>query len=238
MVDILMLGDKAVGYAEPLREITEKHHELYITIYGGGSAFPKFHYAMHLADVLLACQCNLNCFTTERKHRMSKTIGARVFQGMERTLAENVLADTVSQFKAGDKLNLERLHKNNVIRDAGFLSILKEEFPTAVQMYVCTSATVEAGEIRKGNICLLEISDDNFEMAEILSFLKVVDNNSALFLVHVAGVPKVGTTRWRRNVEDTKIYPASKIKRTFVYAPLTGDEIRIAETIHTRSVAN
>lgn len=238
MVDILMLGDKAVQYAEPLRRITEEHHGLYITIYGQECAFPKFHYAMHLADVLLASQCNLSCFTTERKHRMSKTIGARVFQGIERTLAENVLADTVSQFKAGDKLHLERLHKNNLIRDAEILQILKEEFPTALQMYVCTSATVEAGEIRKGNICLMEISGDNFEMVEILSFLKVVDENGAVFLVHVAAVPKVGTNRWRRNVEDTKIYPASKIKRTLIYAPLTGDDVRIAETIHTRSVSN
>ena len=238
IVDILSLGDAAVQHAEFLRTLIEKHHDHFITIYGSGAAFPKFHYMLHLPDVLLKVQHNLSCFTTERKHRLSKTIGARIFRSMEQSLVQNVLADTVKNFKDGEKLQLERLEKNNLIRDEWLLENLRCEFPSALEMYVSTAATVEAGEIRKGNICLLETALHQYQMFEVLGFVKITfEKMKAQFLVHAVALPKVGAQKWQKNVEheNTGMYPACQIKRNLAYAPLSNGQIRILETIHTRN---
>ena len=86
ILDIVMLQDRAVRYVDLLLRTIERHHKAYITLYGVEAAYPKYHFTLHLPEILSTHGVNISAFTTERKHRLVKSIANHVFSNFEHTL--------------------------------------------------------------------------------------------------------------------------------------------------------
>ena len=86
ILDVCSLGDKALPYLPLLRRTIERHHSLFTDLYGVDGTIPKYHYTMHLPDVMEAHGVNMSSFVVERKHRCAKRIANRTFSNFEHTL--------------------------------------------------------------------------------------------------------------------------------------------------------
>lgn len=233
IVALMSAGDAACRYTAHLRSIIEEHHVLFIKCYGSSKATPKFHYCMHLPDVLEALQINASCFTTERKHRLSKKMAARVFANFEDVLLQDFLCETMAQFKLGDDFLLERLGKDLEVCDETILEAFQEVFPEMTAVYTCTSATLVVGLIHKQDVVLLQAESPDGEqiVCEVLAFFKIVcrDSDDFRFMVHVNTFEEIASAKWKPCLDGAKVYEASCVKCVLTYAPLEGDVIRIVE---------
>jgi hypothetical protein len=88
IVDIASMGDKALRYIDKLTVIISRHHRLFLELYGEDMAYPKFHYVLHMPEVLRNQQSNFSCFVVERKHRVGKSIANHIFGNYERSLVQ------------------------------------------------------------------------------------------------------------------------------------------------------
>lgn len=95
ILDIVSLHDSALQHLGKLRATIERHHERYIGLYGRDAAFPKFHYTMHLPEVMAEQGINLSAFVVERKHRHVKKLANHLFANFEYTLARTAIRNSV-----------------------------------------------------------------------------------------------------------------------------------------------
>jgi hypothetical protein len=68
-----------------LRELVASHHILFAQLYPS-CIRPKLHYLHHVVDGIEAHQKHISCFSTERKHKMPKSVAAFAFCGFAVTV--------------------------------------------------------------------------------------------------------------------------------------------------------
>ncbi len=85
IMDLLLLGDQCVLHCDELQELERQHHEVFMELFPD-CAKPKLHYSRHIAECVRRFQVNLNCFSTERRHRASKSVAAFCYNRMSRSL--------------------------------------------------------------------------------------------------------------------------------------------------------
>lgn len=64
--------------AEGLMDAIRSYLRAFVAVYGAEHVVPKFHYALHLPEILERCHFLPSCFVHERKHRMPKRYGNQV----------------------------------------------------------------------------------------------------------------------------------------------------------------
>lgn len=70
IVDILSLRDKAVEHVGKLKELMERHHKLFLILYGSSVAKPKIHLVHHVPMSLEQHKVLLDCFSCERRLKL------------------------------------------------------------------------------------------------------------------------------------------------------------------------
>ena len=78
ILSILRSGHRAVARVRLLRQVVEEHHDMFVRLYPGCAKI-KPHLMFHIVDAIERFQVNISCFSTERKHKSSKHIGAFAF---------------------------------------------------------------------------------------------------------------------------------------------------------------
>jgi len=93
ITEILKKGDAAVLHVAKLEATISEHHYLFLRLYPD-CAKPKLHDLQHIPQCLARFQRNLNCFTTERKHREAKRIAddVSVMGNLSRTVLQRQLS--------------------------------------------------------------------------------------------------------------------------------------------------
>ncbi len=103
IVDMLRGGDKNAGRHEELRELIEQHQRRYMALYPT-CVKPKLHYAQHLPACWARFGRNLSCFAPERKHRVSKRLGAFCFNQMAKTLTIRCARQELRALEVSDSM--------------------------------------------------------------------------------------------------------------------------------------
>ena len=234
IVEIMGLGDRAVQYVAVLRATIEKHHELYVAIYGKEACQPKFHYTMHLPDVLERFKVNLSCFVTERKHRLSKSVASRTFNLFEQVLLTDYLMRYLQDFREATPLALESMTTDIGLKDASITEGFAELFPKMVSVSAGVSANLAVGRVKRKDLVFLEV-DDGFHVGEVACFFKLRFPDSVHFLVHVLLLEPVGRPHWKLRSSDSRIFPTVCVQAILGFAPLDGGEVLLVEPFRMRS---
>ena len=90
-LELLVAMQEGLNQPQPWRNaarlvaLNAEHHALFLELYPE-SVVPKLHYLVHVFECLRRFRCRLNCFSTERKHRETKRLGAFAFRELQKTL--------------------------------------------------------------------------------------------------------------------------------------------------------
>lgn len=229
IVNLMSLGDEVLNHIQFLRRTVEQHHRKFVRVYGGECCTPKFHYMLHLADVLERLQINVSCFVTERKHRLSKAIASRLFDKFEAVLLSDFIHHTCKQFASETSLQLESVEKDLPLKDKNLVHAFKERFPTMTAVFASSAATLVVGRVQRNDMVLLQM-EAAFYIGKATGFFKMLLDGSAVqFMAHVLLYEEFSKRKWRPKPEQTLVVPTSCIKATVPYATSSGDEIFIVE---------
>ena len=95
---------------EQLLGRVHKFLELFVAAFGYDSQVPKFHWLLHLPEILARLGFLLNCFVLERKHRMGKRYAtdlSNISKDPSKSLLGEVLSHQLGQLNGQDAFNFE-----------------------------------------------------------------------------------------------------------------------------------
>lgn len=234
IVELMALGDKAVEHTLYLRREIQRHHRLFIELYGIDATTPKFHYTLHLPDVLDELQRNVSCWVGERKHRLPKTSASRVFNEFETSLLSECLTNFVHEMKPADAFGLERLANDVPLDDPSLLGDFHQCFPGLVAVFANKSATTAIGQVKHRALLLLS-TNHGFQIGEVLLFFKLVCRGGfCKFLACFTLFEQVSPGKCRRCPGNRAIYETRCIQSQLMYAELDDSQVRIVEPIQVR----
>ena len=234
IVEFMSLGDRAVQHTAWLRATIEKHHELYVACYGKAACQPKFHYAMHLPDVLDRFGVNMSCFVTERKHRLSKCVAARTFNLFEQVLLTDYLFHYLRDFLEEAPLAVESMGKTLPVRDSAIIDGFAELFSEVLSVEAGASAILAVGSVKRKDVVLLQV-DEGWHVGEVTGFYKLKLPASVRFMVHVLILEAVKRPRWQLRSGDSRIFSTECVRAILAFAPLGGGEVLLVEPLLMRS---
>ena len=233
IVELMGMGDKAVKYTSYLRREIQRRHFLFIGLYGVDAATPKFHYTLHLPDVLDELQRNVSCWVGERKHRLPKSIASRVFNEFEKSLLSECLTHFIQQIKPANAFELESLAKDVPLDDPSMLDHFNECFPGRREVFANKSATTAIGKVRHQALLLLS-TNHGFQVGEVLLFFKLVFNDGPCkFLACFTLFEQISPRKCRR-CPGNQVYETRCIESQLMYAELQDSCVRIVEPIQVR----
>lgn len=100
MMDIiffLSLQEKTLLHVGALDKAICKHHHMFLALYPECNK-PKTHWLRHIPQQLHTLQCNLSCFSPERKHKGVKVLASKVFVNVDRGVFYRAVAEDVKGF--------------------------------------------------------------------------------------------------------------------------------------------
>ena len=101
IIYILRTGNRAVQKLPLLRQLVGRHHETFLKLYE--QCFKvKPHLLWHILEALEKFRVNLSCFSTERKHKASKQIGAFAYYKWCETMLRRVTLKSLEEAAAAD----------------------------------------------------------------------------------------------------------------------------------------
>ena len=87
-----------------LRDLVQRHHEVWLRIYGTRGIKPKWHHMLHLPALYRRLRKAISCFAWERKHRSAKRVAIFVFRHSEHTTLTGMLHEQCEQIRDGHTL--------------------------------------------------------------------------------------------------------------------------------------
>lgn len=98
IIYLLSTQEKVLAHLPQLEKDIEKHHHLFLDLYPDCNK-PKTHWLRHVPAQLQKFQCNLSCFSPERKHKGVKTLAAKVFSNVEKGVFYRAVAEDLGSFQ-------------------------------------------------------------------------------------------------------------------------------------------
>jgi hypothetical protein len=96
---------------QDLLEAIKRHHAMFVTLYEAAIK-PKLHYLFHCWDSMSEHQVQLNCFPTERRHRLSKRVGQQAYKEFHLTMMSRNTSSTLEDLKKPDVYSQVQLMEN------------------------------------------------------------------------------------------------------------------------------
>jgi len=227
MLDILTLGDTAVSYRATLKGIVEEHHRLFVLAYGRDCVIPKYHYVMHIPEVLGKLQINMSCFVTERKHRMTKALAAHTFGNFELALTRGLVAKQAEGMVADVNL-FEPTYLQKAVDGGWALPHFQSVLPSATAVHTASAIVLEIGSVKRNDFVYLR-SEGASMVGSILRFFRVAGASDDQFFGHLEIYRHLQGSEWSSKGATDMLLPCACIVSKLVYAHLGDGRIKIVE---------
>ena len=227
IINILASQEKALLCLEELEAEIAKHHTMFMDLYPE-CCKPKTHWLWHVPQQMRRWQCNLSCFSPERKHKSMKTMAAKVFCNVDKGVLYRAVAQDMSTFvDEASVLTPLFLERPTKITEQGLW--LRAFFPEMQEAYASKILRFEGGRIKQKDLVWIP---QEGKLAEVSMFLQVRLLSSSEFLLRAIMYEEtsqnlyVGTTQTRllycsadmRPVAFCRrqggIYPCARLART------------------------
>ena len=93
IIDIFRMGEAALGKLDLLERCLLEHHVEFLRLYFECAKF-KIHALRHIVECFRRFLCNLSCFSTERRHKFSKSIAAFTYN----RVGKSMIAHDINEF--------------------------------------------------------------------------------------------------------------------------------------------
>ena len=191
-----------------LQSMVVRHASLWKDLYGDGHAKPKWHHLLHLAKDLLYIGKAISSLPGERKHRAAKAYGRFAFKTPEKTIVYSMLNEMAHSIRT-ENFKAARMIKP-VIKTFGSLQVL-----------AATSASLPAGEVRRGDVVLCSGN----VVGEVMAFFANDEDSEVTAQIQQYTMTDDSQT-WR--VEGPVIFPlAADILATMLWAPFGHGVVRV-----------
>ena len=210
IVEILALGDRAVGLVDMLQRKVDEHHILFLELFRECAKF-KLHGLQHIVESIRKFQRNLNCFATERRHRGTKRLAAFTYKKLTKHLIIRDIDKLMKLFKDPRCFQSSCL-KNPVTKGTECMM-----FVGVTNHWSSASMSTDRGSFHKKDAVMWCVNAV-FQVGLVCRFVQVVAvDQSVTFVAIVSKLHHIDGQVWSKRDPTSCVVPARDLLRKVPY---------------------